>query len=150
MRCGVSSVRVSQGRMFLLATRGSIEMSHKKGIEAAEQVYSSMLFFGADEHYDAELIYPGISSLIKAYLDASGMVMVPREPTEEMHNEWEEGYCKGFNDLPDSYERMNRDSAFHCFTTAHQAMIAAAPNPFTSESNDEPISAIQLKYEGIL
>lgn len=95
-----------------------------------------------DEYDDCNraILRPVVKAAIKAYLDASGMVMVPKDPTREMHNEWEEGYCKGFNDLPDRYERMNRDSAFHCFTTAHHAMIAAAPNPFADKQEEEPVN----------
>lgn len=99
-------------------------MTHEEAIEAARAVYWDCT---NDPEGDRDM-----SKAIQAYLSASGMVLVPREPDEKMHKAWEDGYYKGFDDLPNTTERLSRTSAFHCFTTAHQSMIEAAPSPFKS------------------
>jgi hypothetical protein len=103
-------------------------MSHEKGIEAAQdKIYDvvSVDYGGLSRDSDAAL------QIVKAYLDASGMVMVPREPTSKMLNAAAKALSPGKRPTPDfvsvSKKHMIR----------YQAMVNAAPNPFTSKSNDD-------------
>lgn len=87
-------------------------MSHEKGIEAATEVIS------AEHAY--QLSYDAVSKGIKAYLDASGMVMVPREATDEMMS-----YAE---------ERIDKAGAYLNWV----GMLARSPNPFqTPEESRE-------------
>lgn len=102
---------MSEGFVFLRMLQcGVNEMSHEKGIEAAIQAFYSL----GDSMQDR------MKKAIKAYIDASGMVMVPREPTDEMQLVANESMSlAGFFSPP----KQVWDSAF-------KAMIAAATNPF--------------------
>lgn len=81
-------------------------MSHEKGIEAATEVIS------AEHAY--QLSYDAVSKGIKAYLDASGMVMVPKIPTPEMI----------------VAARFSHEGEAYLPYSLYSEMIAAAPNPF--------------------
>lgn len=103
-------------------------MSHEKGIDAASHEYFDCCY---GEH--GEETYESFAArIVKAYLDASGMVMVPRDPTDSMCNETSEivthVYGGDYNGYMDE----------HTARAAYACMIAAAPNPFqTPEESRE-------------
>lgn len=86
-------------------------VSHKKGIEAAQdKIYDvvSVDYGGLSRDSDAAL------QIIKAYLNASGMVMVPRDATDDMVNEA-------------GYATMATKADIR---TAYEVMVHVVPNPF--------------------
>jgi hypothetical protein len=97
--------------------------SHEKGIEAA---------FNVLDAYGVQPDDETIAAAISAYLEASGMVMVPREPTQDM--ELAGGLkCEGlmFEGDPDYTGVIFKDMG-----TVYKTMIAAFPSPF-SQANTE-------------
>lgn len=93
-------------------------MSHEKGIEAASREFNRCWHAKRIIQYDDTQC---ASNIIKAYLEASGMVLVPREPTEEMEKAYDEA------------DRFYRPYDEICASAAWQAMIKAAPNPLQSK-----------------
>lgn len=101
-------------------------MSHENGIfAAAVALHESPISYGHDD--DAE----NAAAIIKAYLDASGMVMVPRVPTDDMVSEGIDVLDGGWNGRTNA---PNANSSNLCYN----AMITSAPNPFqTPEESRE-------------
>lgn len=87
-------------------------MSHEKGIKAAAAAFWD--HDACEDGKDAE-------AAIKAYLDASGMVMVPEIPTEEMRIAWN---CSPGN------------GSSYFFDAYYADMISAANTPFQSQEDN--------------
>jgi hypothetical protein len=105
---------------------------HEKGIEAALRIAEDDWNVGSKSQMAAS-----ITACISAYLEASGMVMVPREPTEEM--ELAGGFkCEGlmFEGDPDYTGVIFKDMG-----TVYKKMIAVAPSPFSQGQAKEGESA---------
>ncbi|RYX78508.1 hypothetical protein EON76_05110 [bacterium] len=88
-------------------------MTHEAGIEAAAETLVTEMYPDAPDMQGAR---HSARLIVEAYLSASGMVLVPREPTERMVNA---GY--GSNHFGD-----------HDPHYAYVRMIADAPDPFKS------------------
>ncbi len=92
--------------------------AHEKALDAAIEA-SGM---GGWDHIEERM-----EDAIKAYLSASGLVVVPREPTPEMIAEawasWKIRHPKPIGPGPG-------------FVEAITASIAAAPNPFESKQDE--------------
>jgi len=88
-------------------------MTHEAGIEAASDAYMD----GEPDFYLADRV----SEIIQAYLSASGMVLVPRDPTEEM--------------IFSAWDRDTNIPVFgdQFYTAAYHDMLEAAPDPFKSK-----------------
>ena len=84
--------------------------AHEKAIEAADLSY-----WGCSEDPEGER---DMAKAIRAYLQASNQVLVPREPTEEMKGAW-------YRDLNDWFDEKIVDE-WHMWNV----MIDAAPKPF--------------------
>lgn len=103
--------------------------SHEKGIEAA--VYA---FYGTSRSKPSEGNIRDMQDAIKAYLYASGMVMVPWNPTDKMVKaaDWWTKLVGPYDEADTPEERCKE------FETAWKAMIEAHPNPFqTPEESRE-------------
>ena len=85
-------------------------MTHESGIEAAFNVFDRSGFFPHDSEIEAA---------IQAYLSASGMVLVPREPTEEM--------------MVDGVSEDQSHDIYRDVRSIYSAMLEAAPNPLKSK-----------------
>lgn len=95
-------------------------MTHEAGIEAAATVafdWSGNAFYPDFEMDTSEYV----TRVIQAYLSASGMVLVPREPTQEMKAAW-------YSDL-DPWFNEKIEAEWHMWNV----MLDAAPNPFKSK-----------------
>lgn len=90
-------------------------MTHEAGLKAAHSAYWD---YSNDLEGDMDM-----GKAIKAYLDASGMVLVPREPTETMVHAFDES-------LPQYVVNyiLNEDEI-----NGYKAMLSAAPDPFKSK-----------------
>lgn len=80
-------------------------MTHEAGMEAASTVafdWSGNAFYPDFEMETSEYV----SRIIQAYLSASGMVLVPREPTEQMmKSELDKAIYKAYlADAPDPFK----------------------------------------------
>lgn len=98
--------------------------AHEKGIEAAVSVHKT------GTPYIKKYALEQMESAIKAYLQASGLVLVPREPTMEM--ELAGGLkCEGlmFEGDPEYTGVIFKDMG-----TVYKTMLNAAPNPFQSQT----------------
>ena len=96
--------------------------AHEKGLEAAHQEVLKTLNIGIGKWT--------MERVIRAYLQASNQVLVPREPTEEMVKHLQ------MNTEIGSYICENWIGAYDVMGDYHAAMLAAAPNPF-SQANAE-------------
>jgi len=81
-------------------------MTHEAGIEAAAQEFANCWLASFDSHKIRNNEFA--ERIIKSYLSASGMVLMPREPTEQMM-------------------KSELDKA------VYKAYLADAPNPFKSK-----------------
>lgn len=95
------------------------ELLHEKAIGAAIMAYHD-----TTNDPEGEM---DMGKAIKAYLSASGLVLVPREPTDEMMVEME---CAA-PALMSFSERMKSPSFL-----AWKAAIEFAPNPFESKQDE--------------
>jgi hypothetical protein len=94
--------------------------AHEKGIQAAVDVWGGF-------HSHAE-----IEHILSAYLEASGMVMVPREPTEEIMDK----ACAAWVGLYPGYEgEKPQPKAGEVVTAIYRAAVSF-PSPF-SQANTE-------------
>lgn len=93
--------------------------AHDEGIEAVISAFP----LGAFDKKDVE-------AAIKAYLDASDLVLVPREPTKQMLQETSEIVTHVYGGDYNGY--MDEDTA----GAAYACMISAAPNPFESKQDE--------------
>ena len=76
--------------------------THKEALKKADHVLATMRHNGS---------LKDLEDAIRAYLEARGLVMVPKEPTADMHSVlWREGCEFPFE--------------------IYRAMLAAAPDPF--------------------
>jgi hypothetical protein len=92
---------------------GEKGMTHEAGIEAAVQ-----RFYGDPSYPLKGHILRDMADAIQAYLTASGMVLVPREATEDM-------ICEAAYDRP---EIRTAD-----FAQVYSIMLSVAPDPFKSQ-----------------
>jgi hypothetical protein len=70
---------------------------------------------------------------MEAHLEASGVVMVPKDATEEMSRAWFSGYWRPLA-LPSG--QIEPQDLRERFREAYGAMVSAAPSPF-SQANTE-------------
>src|SRR6478609_4060515 len=94
---------------------------HERGVEAACRSYIDVFQDTAPNPDAPRRFGDMISTVIKAYLDASGLVPVPREPTTEMVRSAYEARDPGFCDEPGDVQSPQETWA---------EMISAATNPF--------------------
>lgn len=102
-------------------------MTHEAGIEAAVEMYrDTYTDIGGTPHEKT------VEAMIKAYLSASGMVLVPRTATKEM-------IVVGNETIEECIDSWNYDSGAgysveqRAANQTFEAMIAASPNPFKSK-----------------
>lgn len=88
--------------------------AHENGFKAARKW---ILMGDAEEMPNESHIRNYVEGAIKAYLDASGLVLVPREPSADMMADGMEVYCR-------------KDDAEEDVWNVYHEMIAAAPDPF--------------------
>lgn len=88
--------------------------AHERGLEKAASYYDTFESM-MREHTDKE----AVAVIIRAYLEASGLVLVPREPDDRMNSA---GICVG--DYPWDGRKPSR---------VFKAMLLAFPNPFESK-----------------
>lgn len=103
--------------------------AHENGFKAARKW---ILMGDAEEMPNESHIRNYVEGAIKAYLDASGLVLVPREPTDEM--KLVGGLkCESmmFENDEDYTGVIFSDMGF-----VYRSMIAAAPNPFESKQDE--------------
>lgn len=100
-------------------------MTHEAGIEAAFNVFDRSGFFPHDSEIEAA---------IQAYLSASGMVLVPREPVawEYWDGDSETGFDERFTVY--SLDLCHGPGAVDCqgHHWVTRPLYAAAPDPFKS------------------
>lgn len=94
--------------------------AHEKGIEAGLSVLDDLYGSGDNEH--------AFISALKAYLDASGMVIVPREPRKEMLLAASNEELRQQSSVPG----MSAEDRLE-YEDAYIAMISAATNPFRKQ-----------------
>ena len=97
--------------------------AHEKGIAQATEVISAAHAY--------QLSYEAVEAGLRAYLEASGMVMVPREPDGEMMRAGADASPMWDTNSADTYAIAVNDVA-----DVYLAMIAAFPSPF-SQANTE-------------
>lgn len=96
-------------------------MTHEAGIEAAAQEFANCWLASFDSHKIRNNEFT--ERIIKTYLSASGMVLLPRHPTAEMLTAAaivataDDRYLPGKSGLHD---------------VEWEAMLAAAPDPFNT------------------
>lgn len=103
-----------------------VEMNaHERGLKAAIM-----------SHYRVPLHQSerGMHEAIAAYLEASGMVIVPKAPTNAMIDAWNAGYFEGFDKA--DVAGTTAENARMCFCYAHRAMISASPSPFKKQGEN--------------
>jgi len=100
--------------------------AHEKGMRAAAQKHYS--FCRQCDHSPKE----DAADIIKAYLEASGQVLVPKEPTNDMEVA---GGLKCEKIMFEGDLEAN-GVIFHDMGLVYREMIAAAPQPF-SQPNTE-------------
>jgi len=89
-------------------------MTHKEALHAACDVHdASQDMCGLD----------GMEAAIRAYLEARGLVMVPREPTEEMLS---------------AVWSIRQSNGLRVASVCYDAMLAAAPDPFADADPTHP------------
>lgn len=104
---------------------------HEKGLEAAHLVILKSIGFrfGTDTAKEA----------IRAYLDASGMVLVPRDPTEEMEDAGADAYHSTKEELILSRRASRKsDTVFPSdwLAATYRSMVSAVPNPFERKQDE--------------
>lgn len=96
---------------------------HEKGIVAAiragEEVDWVMGLLGSGIGSGQELF----EDQLRAYLSASGLVLVPREPSADMVADGMEVYCR-------------KDDVEEDVWSIYNEMLSAAPNPFESKQDE--------------
>lgn len=108
------------------------EMSHEEGIEAAADEYDNCWHDSADEQETDKV---SAFRIIKAYLDASGMVMVPVHMPKEV-DERIVSDMKGYHDIDDRDWRSKCPKDF--YRLAHMFAQKHFTNPFqTPEESRE-------------
>jgi len=100
--------------------------AHEKGIEAALRIVEDDWNVGSKRQMAASM-----GACISAYLEASGMVMVPREPTHEMMQAAFEAMFVGEWD----------GTQAPMIGAGFDAAIAAAPSPFSQANTEEEKNA---------
>ena len=90
-------------------------MTHNEALKIAVDEW----FSGLGGARSVEIMMPDMAAAIRAYIAARGLVMVPREPTEQM---WEAGEDCGI--------RMYTGTVTYVPTSVYRAMLFAAPDPF--------------------
>lgn len=94
--------------------------AHLKGLQAFQERL---------ELYGDDIAMWEINEALQAYLEASGMVMVPREPTDRMKTEADRARNNAlYQDENDQIGALN---------IAIEAAIAAAPSPFSQANTEE-------------
>lgn len=89
--------------------------THKEALERAV-----IKWFDGNKSFVEEWHSEQLEAAIRAYLDARGLVMVPREPTPEMV----------------VAARLDHEGEAYLPYSLYASMLAAAPNPFKDEDND--------------
>lgn len=98
-------------------------MTHKEAMRVAreavrERLASMSQFLSLEDLYDEQ-----DEIQIRAYIEARGLVLVPKTATEKMQRHGVTGLCNnGLGDVDDSDAR-------ECY----KAMLAAAPDPFAED-----------------
>lgn len=97
--------------------------AHERGIEAAEKVIMDR---------DGEYAWNFVGDAIKAYLSASGIVLVPREPSPA--DIWQAAmrYRHDAGLLPSS----DKETLMRTAHWWHDAWVNSQPNPFESKQDE--------------
>lgn len=112
-------------------------MTHELGIEAAVRAgddFPGMSCFVNSKHRNEEWV----KTIIQAYLSASDMVVLPREPTDEMKiDTMVVGYLSIGASREEAMalakEKINHDDYAAFSDAQYSAMLSAFPDPFRTK-----------------